>query len=66
MLSARTFNGREENKELRLSLDPELELLCMLSPLQIIYALKAQKTKTSLLKVDKFDKGWASHERHSK
>jgi len=41
--SARTFNGREENKELRPSLDPELELLCMLSPLQIIYALKARQ-----------------------
>ncbi|EGJ65324.1 hypothetical protein HMPREF0022_03614 [Acinetobacter baumannii 6014059] len=43
MLSARTFNGREENKELRPSLDPELELLCMLSPLQVIYALKVRQ-----------------------
>ena len=66
MPKARAWNGNLEDKELRLGLDPELELLCMLSPLQIIYALKAQKTKTSLLKVDKFDKGWASHERHSK
>ena len=34
------FNGREKVNELRQSLDPEVELLCMLSPLQVIYALE--------------------------
>jgi hypothetical protein len=33
-------NGREKVNELRQSLDPEVELLCMLSPLQVIYALE--------------------------
>ena len=36
--SASTFTGREEVTDLRLSLAPEVELLCMLSPLQVIYA----------------------------
>jgi hypothetical protein len=46
-----------EDKELRLSLDPELELLCMLSPLQVIYALKVQTKSCLNFKVDKFNKG---------
>lgn len=40
VLKARAFNGREKVNELRQSLDPEVELLCMLSPLQVIYALE--------------------------
>jgi len=47
-------------KELRQSLDPEVELLCMLSPLQVIYALKSEdKNVSDFLKFDKFNKGWA-------
>ena len=39
-------------KELRQSLDPVVELLCMLSPLQVIYALKiTANTSQKLLKV---------------
>ena len=38
--NARIFKEREKVKELRQSLDPEVELLCMLSPLQVIYALE--------------------------
>ena len=42
VLSAKALNGMEGNSEFRPSLDPVVELLCMLSPLQIIYALKIQ------------------------
>ena len=62
MPKARAWNGSLEDKELRLGLDPELELLCMLSPLQVIYAQKLSKTQLELLKVDKFNKGWANHD----
>ncbi|AWD71427.1 hypothetical protein HADU_10781 [Acinetobacter sp. HA] len=57
VLNTRIFTGREENKDLRQSLDPEDELLCMLSPLQVIYALESfrQKTPQNFLKVDKFN-----------
>ncbi|KAB0626702.1 hypothetical protein F7P75_08260 [Acinetobacter gandensis] len=57
--SARALNGREL-KELRQSLNPEVELLCMLSPLQVIYALKSKgKNASDFFKFDKFNKGWA-------
>jgi hypothetical protein len=53
VLNARIFNEREEVNGLRQSLAPEVELLCMLSPLQVIYALKAKanrpQTFTSLI-----------------
>ena len=62
MPKARAWNGSLEDKELRPGLDPELELLCMLSPLQVIYAQKLSKTQLELLKVDKFNKGWANHD----
>ena len=42
VLNARIFKDREALKELRLSLAPEVELLSMLSPLQVIYALKSK------------------------
>ncbi|OOV82755.1 hypothetical protein B1202_09915 [Acinetobacter amyesii] len=59
VLSASALNGREL-KELRQSLDPEVELLCMLSPLQVIYALKSKgKHASDFFKFDKFNKGWA-------
>ncbi|OOV84057.1 hypothetical protein B1201_02105 [Acinetobacter sp. ANC 5600] len=59
VLSASALNGREL-KELRQSLDPEVELLCMLSPLQVIYALKSKgKQASDFFKFDKFNKGWA-------
>jgi hypothetical protein len=44
-VSAKAFKGREKVNELRLSLDPEDELLCMLSPLQVIYAQKIQSKR---------------------
>jgi len=34
VLNTSNRTGRVENKELRLSLDPEVELLCMVSPLK--------------------------------
>ncbi|TCB57101.1 hypothetical protein E0H84_02360 [Acinetobacter terrestris] len=54
------FNEREDFNELRQSLTPEVELLCMLSPLQVIYALKSKGAHaSSSFKFDKFNKGWA-------
>jgi hypothetical protein len=50
MPKARAWNGSLEDKELRLGLDPELELLCMLSPLQVIYAQKVQQNKALTFK----------------
>jgi len=45
VLSTSAFKGREEITDLRQSLDPVDELLCMLSPLQVIYALKITANK---------------------
>ena len=50
MPKARAWNGSFEDKELRLGLDPELELLCMLSPLQVIYAQKLRQNFTTTSK----------------
>jgi len=59
-LSASVLREREKN-ELRQSLDPEVELLCMLSPLHVIYALKSKKHNAlDSQKFDKFNKGGQS------
>ena len=60
--SANAFKGNLEDNKPRLGLAIKLELLCMLSPLQVIYAQKLSKTQLELLKVDKFNKGWANHD----
>ncbi|AYO53619.1 hypothetical protein CDG68_08205 [Acinetobacter wuhouensis] len=59
--------GRLRKNELRQSLDPEVELLCMLSPLQVIYCpkkLQAQQYLNSLTLLNSIRVG--IHERHSK
>jgi hypothetical protein len=58
------FNGREKVNELRQSLDPEVELLCMLSPLQVIYALehKGKNMPLNEFKLSKFNKRLGIHD----